>query len=100
MILLIFANVHILFRVSFAVKRLDDQGNSYKENISLGMVYSVRGSIHFHRGRKHGSMQVDMVLDVQRILHFDPKVARGRLSSTDIQEKRLLCTGQSLSEGP
>ena len=33
-----------------------------KENISLGMTYSYRDSVHCN-GRKHGSIQADMVLE-------------------------------------
>jgi hypothetical protein len=44
-----------------------------KENISLGLAYSFRGSVHYHHGGKHGSMQADIVLQRQlRILHLDP----------------------------
>jgi hypothetical protein len=28
-----------------------------------GMAYIFRGSIHYHYGRKHGSTQVDTVLE-------------------------------------
>jgi hypothetical protein len=34
-----------------------------KENTSLGLAYSFRGLVHYHLGRKHGSVQVDMVLE-------------------------------------
>jgi hypothetical protein len=30
-------------------------------NISLGLAYSFGGLIHYHHGRKHGSMLPDMV---------------------------------------
>ena len=53
-----------------------------KENISLGLAYSFRGSVHYHHGRKHGSMQADMVLEKElRVLHLDPQAA-GRESDT------------------
>ena len=52
------------------------------------MKCSFRGSDHYHHGRKHGSLQVDMVLEKDlKILHLDPKVSRRRLSSIDSQEK-------------
>jgi hypothetical protein len=35
------------------VNRHHSQGNSYKDNISLGLAYRFRGSIHYHQG---GSM--------------------------------------------
>ena len=34
-----------------------------KENISLGLTYSFRGSVHYHHGGKHGGMQADVVLE-------------------------------------
>ena len=34
-----------------------------KANISLGLAYSFRGSVHYHHVRKHGSVQADMRLE-------------------------------------
>jgi hypothetical protein len=34
-----------------------------KDNIYLGLSYSFRGSVHYHHGRKHGSVQADMVME-------------------------------------
>jgi hypothetical protein len=54
------------------VKRHYDQGNSYKRRHFTGVVYSFRGLVHYHHGRKHGSMQADMVLEKElRVLHLD-----------------------------
>jgi hypothetical protein len=51
-----------------------------KENISLELVYNFKGSVHYLHGRKHGSIQADMVLEKElRVLHTDLKAAR-RLS--------------------
>ena len=45
-----------------------------KENIELGLAYSFRGVVHYHQGGKHGSMQVDMVLEKKlRVLDLDPQ---------------------------
>ena len=42
------------------------------ENISLRLAYRCRGSVHYHHGRKHGSMQTDMVLEKEhRVPHLD-----------------------------
>jgi hypothetical protein len=46
------------------------------------MAYSFRGSVHYHHGRKHDSMQEDMVLEETRVLHPDSKVTRKRLLFT------------------
>jgi len=57
----------------------------------LGLAYSFRGSVHYHHGRKHGSVQeADMVLEELRALHLDPKVARRKLSSAGSQEEGLI----------
>ena len=34
-----------------------------KENIELGLASRFRGLVHCQHGRKHGSMQADMVLN-------------------------------------
>jgi hypothetical protein len=51
-----------------------------KANISLGLAYSFRGSVHCHHGTKHGIVQTDLVLEKTRVLYLDPKAARRRLS--------------------
>ena len=62
------------------MSRYRDQGKSYKNNISLGLAYSFRGSVYYHHGGKHGSMQADMVLEKElRVLHLDPQAA-GRVT--------------------
>jgi hypothetical protein len=33
-----------------------------KDNILLGLAYRFRGLLHYHHGRKHGRVLVDMVL--------------------------------------
>jgi hypothetical protein len=40
------------------------------------MAYSFRGSVHYSNGRKHDSLQADMVLEESRVLHLDPKAAK------------------------
>jgi hypothetical protein len=48
-----------------------------KRNISLGLAYRFRGSIHYHHDEKHGSIQADMVLEKEfRLLHLDLTAAR------------------------
>jgi hypothetical protein len=42
-----------------------------KANILLGLAFSFRGSVHYHHGGEHGSMQADLVLEEPRILHLD-----------------------------
>ena len=60
----------VLVRVSIAVNRHHDQGNSYKEQHLIGAAYTFRGSVHYHHGRKHGSVQADTVLEELRVLHL------------------------------
>jgi hypothetical protein len=59
-----------------AVKRQHNQGHSYQGNISLGLVYTFRGSVHYHHGRKYGSTQAGMVLEELSlsVLHLHKKL--------------------------
>ena len=50
-----------------------------KANISLQLAYSLRGSVHYRHGRKHGRMQTAVVREEPRVLHLDPKAARRTL---------------------
>jgi hypothetical protein len=40
---------------------------------------SERGSVHYHQGRKHGSIQAEMVQEELRVLHLHLKAARMRV---------------------
>jgi len=80
-------SVAVLGRVSIAVKRHHDQGNSIKDNVELGLAYQFRGSVHCHHGRKQGNVQADMVLEEPRVLHLNPKEARSRLSHEKLGEE-------------
>jgi hypothetical protein len=53
--------------------------------------------VHFHSGRKHGSIQADLVLEELRVLHLDLKAARRRLSHWAELELILYMRSQSLS---
>jgi hypothetical protein len=62
-----------------------------KENIELGLAHSCRGFVHYHHGRKQGSVQADMVLEKElRGLHLDLQAAEGGT---------MFLTGQSWSIG-
>jgi hypothetical protein len=38
----------------------------------LGLAYRFRGSVHYHHGGKHGSIQADMVLEKElRVIDLD-----------------------------
>ena len=52
-----------------------------RENISLGLAYSFRGSVHYHHGGKHGSLKADLVLEDLRVPQLDLKAGRRRVSS-------------------
>ena len=46
------------------MRRHHDHSNSYKESILLGWItYSFRGSVN-HRGKEHGGVQADVVLEL------------------------------------
>jgi hypothetical protein len=50
----------------------------------LGLGYSLRGSVHYYQGGKHGSIQADKVLEEElRVLHLDPKAA-GDYATLDV----------------
>ena len=56
-----------------------------KANISLLLLFSLRGSVHYHHGGKHGSMQADMVLEKElRVLHLDLQAAEGNCEPLDL----------------
>jgi hypothetical protein len=47
----------------------------------LGLAYRFRGSVHYHQGRKHGSIQADLVLEKELgVVHLVPKANRRRLA--------------------
>ena len=78
----------VVARVSIAVKRHHDQGNSYKGKHFRVAQLQFRGLVHYHHGGKHGSTQAAMVLEKEpRVLHLDPLVA----------EITVCCTGWNLS---
>jgi hypothetical protein len=63
----------------------------------LWLAYNFRGSIHHLYDKKHVSIQANLVLEQLRVLHFNLKAARTRLSSTGKQVEHLICLGWSLS---
>jgi hypothetical protein len=58
------------------VNRHHDQGNSYMDNISLGLAYRFRGSSR----QEHGSIQAGMALQELRALHLVLKATSRRLA--------------------
>ena len=62
------------------MKRHHDHDNSYKRKHLIGAGLQFRGLVHYHNGRKRGSVQANMVLEKkQLVLHLDPKAVEGRL---------------------
>jgi hypothetical protein len=47
-----------------------------KENIQLELAYKFRGSVHYHPGRKHDSIQAGVMWKELRILHLVLKANR------------------------
>ena len=41
----------------------------------MGLAYRFRGLVFYHHGRKHGSIQANMVLEDPRLLHLDLQAA-------------------------
>lgn len=60
----------VLVRVSMAMNRHHYHSNSYKKCSDIGwLTYSVKGSVHYYHERGHGSMYVDVVLELS-VLYF------------------------------
>ena len=58
------------------MKRDHDHNNIYKDKHLLGSGLEFRSLVCCQHGRKHGSMQVDMVLERKlRVLHLDLQTA-------------------------
>ena len=62
------------------MNRHRDQGNPYKDNISLGLAYRFRVSPLSSR-LEHGSIQAGMVKEELRVLHLHLKASRRILAS-------------------
>jgi hypothetical protein len=58
-----------------------------KENSSLRLAYSFRSSVHYYHVKKHGSMQIDFMLEEVRVHHLDQNAARRRLPSASNWEE-------------
>jgi hypothetical protein len=52
----------VLVRGSIAVNRYHDHANSYKRTTFNWGWLTVQRFVHYHHGRKHDSIQADMVL--------------------------------------
>ena len=59
---------------------------TFIKEIYLGLAYTFRGSVHYHYGRKHGSMQADMIQEELRVLYLDPTTARKGLLPRQLEE--------------
>jgi hypothetical protein len=68
------------------VNRNHDQGNSYKDNIYLGLayIYLVQRFRPLSSRQEHGSIQADMVQEELRILHLHLKAASRILASRQL----------------
>jgi hypothetical protein len=47
----------------------------------LGLAYQLKGSVHYHQGRKHGSIQTGMALEELKVLHLVLKSKQEKTSS-------------------
>jgi hypothetical protein len=55
-------------------KGQNDQSNSYKGKYLIRAGLQFQRFIHYHHhGRKHGSVQADIVWEMPRNLHLDPQ---------------------------
>ena len=68
--------LHCLSLGFIAAKRHHDQDNSYKGKHLIGAGLQVQRCSPLSSWQKHGSLQVDMVLEELRVLQVDLKKAR------------------------
>ena len=47
-----------------------------KPQSSLHFLSGFKGSVHYHHGKYHGSIQADMVLEELRVLHLVPQATK------------------------
>jgi hypothetical protein len=77
--------VCVLVRVSIAVKRHHDQGNSYKGQHLIRACLQVQRFSPLSSRQEHGSVHAGMVLEELRVtLHLDLKATRRRLTSRQL----------------
>jgi hypothetical protein len=50
---------------------------------------SFRGLVHYHHGRKHSSIQTDIVLEELRVLHLDQQTTEGACVSHWVELEQL-----------
>ena len=68
--------MRLCLRVSIAVKRNHDHGNSYTGNHLIQDGLQLRGLVHFCHGGKRIGMLADKVLEKElRVLPLDPQAA-------------------------
>jgi hypothetical protein len=41
-----------------------------KENIYFRLAYNFRSLVHYHHGRKHGSLLADMMLEKETVIYW------------------------------
>jgi hypothetical protein len=85
----------VLARVSMAVKRPHDQGNSYKGQHLIGAALQVQRFSPFSSRQEHGSTQAVMMRKELRILYVHLKAARRRVSKPTLTVTFLLQQGHA-----
>ena len=85
--------VHSCLRLCFAAKRHHDHGNSYKGKHFIGAGLQFQGSVHYHRGGKHSSVQADMVLEKEPRILIRRQVGDTVSSTLDVALKAYLYDG-------
>ena len=70
----------VLIRVSIAVKRHHDQGDSYKGQHLVGAGLQVQSFSPLSSRWEHGSFKESLALEELRVLHLDLTAARGKLT--------------------
>jgi hypothetical protein len=70
------------------------------KDVSLGLAYSFRASVPCQHGRKHSSVQVDMILKDPRVLHVEPKATMRETLLQAASRRVPFHIGLSLIIGP
>jgi hypothetical protein len=90
----------VLVRVCIAGKDTMTKATLIKENINWGWLTVSEVLVHYHHGRKQGSVQADMVLEKElRVLRLDLQAVEGdcvpHCCSLSIEERDLKACPQS-----
>ena len=80
------------------MKRHHDHGNFYKGHLIEVACLEFRGSVHYHHGREHGGMQIDMLLATFLIRRQQEVDWDTGSNSSPLEKQQKLLTIESLCQ--